>query len=235
MRCQVGLGQNAVTRNMLRDHMQIPIDNTFLIRQHLAWILEKIRYMEVIGDLTDEQAHISAVSGALEIGDVTVVGDISDEPIWTKKERKYLQRMRNRFGHGHNVVNENEGVLIVATRQKRYRYTLAKLMNECSNIKSLVEDRFGAVVETWTECPVCGDKAYRDDVLECGHVDYSGLDLSQPVLARKPHNGILRMNFIIGRLDEMDMTINRRSRAVMTIDGFEKIFGSRKNRGNLDA
>ena len=215
--------------------MKVPVDNAFLIRQHLAWILEKIRYMEVIGDLKEEQAHISAVSNALEIGEVTVVGDQSNGPIWTKKERKYLRKMRNRFVHGHNTVNENEGVLIVASRQRRYRYTLARLANECSKIKALVEDRFGAVSEIWTECPVCGDKAYRDDVLECGHVDYSGLDLSQPALGRKPQNGILRMNFIIGRLDEIDMTINRRSRAVMTIDGFEKFFGSRKNSGNADA
>ena len=191
--------------------------------------------MEVIGDLDDEQARINAVNNALEIGEVTVVSDSSDAPIWTENERDYLRRMRNRFGHGYNVVNENEGVLIVATRQKRYRYTLAKLEDECSKIKSLVEDRFGAVSEIWTECPDCSDKAYRDEVLECGHVDYSGLDMSKPALGLKPRNGILRMNFIIGRLDEIDMTINRRSRAVMTIDGFEKVFGSRKNRGNADA
>ena len=214
--------------------MQIIIDDASLIRQHLAWVLENLRYMEVIGDLTDEQAHISAVYGALEIGEVTAVGAIFDEPIWTKKERRYLQRMRNRFGHGHNVVNENEGVLIVATRQRRYRYTLTQLANECSKIKSLVEDRFGAVIETCTECPVCGDRAYRSDVLKCGHVDYSGLDLSQPALARKPSNGILKINTIVGRLDKIDMSINRRSRAVITIDGFEKIFGSGKNRGKTD-
>lgn len=218
----------------MNNDFQITINDAFLIRQYLAWILEKLRYMEVIGDLTDEQARISAVNRALELGDITIVGDLSDEPIWTKKERKHLNRVRNRFGHGYNVVNENEGVLIVGTRQKRYRYTLAQLANEYAKTKSLVLDRFGAVTETWTECPVCGDKAYRDDVLECGHVDYNGLDLSQPALGRKPHNGILNINVIIGRLDKIDMTINRRSRAVITIDGFEKIFGSRKNSGDAE-
>ena len=191
--------------------------------------------MEVIGDLTDDQARINAVSNALDIGQVTEFCDSPDAPIWTKNERNYLRRMRNRFGHGHNVVDETQGVLIVATRQRRYRYTLARLEEECSKIKSLVEDRFGAVSEIWTECPVCRDKAYRDDMLGCGHVDYSGLDMCQPALGRKPLNGILKMNFIIGRLDEIDMTINRRSRAVMTIDGFEKVFGSRQNRGNVNA
>ena len=125
-------------------------------------------------------------------------------------------------------------MLIVKTRQKEYRYTLTRLAEVCAKIKLLVEDRFSMVTESWTECPICGAKAYRDDVLDCGHVDYSGLDLNKPGLARKPRNGILHVNFTIGRLDEIDMTINRRSRAELTVDGFKSFFESSKNSANAE-
>ncbi len=214
--------------------------------------------MEVIGDLTDEQASLCSIAPHLHGGHIAVGNNLADEknrevfsgakidmsnatianmsgkPIWSKSERKFLRNARNRFGHGYNTVDENEGLLIVKTRQKEYRYTLTQLAEVRTKIKLLVEDRFGMVTESWTECSFCGAKAYRDDVLECGHADYSGLDLSKPALGRKPRNGILHVYCTIGRLDEIDMSINRRSRAELTVDGFASFFESSKNSANAE-
>jgi len=238
--------------------MQITLNNGFMIRQHLAWIQEHLRYMEVIGKLTDEQAMLIPIASRVgHIGftfrdaqtdeivyttdvpttiDDATLADPSDPPIWTSKERKYLQRARNRFGHGYNSVDEDAGVLTVKTRQKTYRYTLAQLANVCTKIKSLVEDRFGVVIEMGTQCSVCGEMTYRD-FLECGHVDYSGLDLSKckpgviPFIAESanPHHSL-----IMGRLDEIDMNINRRIRMKLSADQFADLLEPGKNVGNAE-
>ena len=102
--------------------MQITVNDAFLIRQYLAWILEKIRYMEVIGDLDDAQASLRSIAPHLHNGHIAVgnnladeakrevhsgakvkvsdatIANMSGEPLWSRSERKFLRNARNRFG-----------------------------------------------------------------------------------------------------------------------------------------
>ena len=151
----------------------------------LGEILENLRFMEMIGKSTrffNQRKNNPEQAGS------------HFDFLWSARERKWLRKMRNRFGHDVEAVHDDGSVEVRDKSRKRdITYSLRDLQQIVEKIRLLkIDERLEVVSKFEVECSICGETVDAANVLPCGHGIYSSTDMPKSALVRKPANGILR-------------------------------------------
>ena len=160
------------------------------VRLNLSKIMEYLSFMETLSKRIKKSTGLN-----FRVDDESFLVEL-----YSKNEGKWLNKVRNHFAHGRITVNEN-GTISVDDRGETSVYTLDQQEKIISKLHGLsLDERLEIIGDFEVECMVCGQTVDAQLELPCGHGIYaSGVDPSNPPLARKPSNGILRASISFGK------------------------------------